>query len=211
MSESLAKLQASGTDTRPQQVIPVCLAQGVVKKVQVLTEELDNIEVELSRFGEDAEGEAPRKMASGGDLVSRRDEIGAEIERLYDVMREHTGRVTVAATISQGEWRRWADAHPAREDGRDANGWPVLRSYDMVVAGGYCDASALLDRVGDFVTEWDGEPLTSGQWEWLRDNIHPGDLKAVARAAVTLYEGEGAKALPKLSSASSATPPSATL
>ena len=198
MSYALSRLQASGVSTRVERTIGVCLAQGVVKQVEVLSAELSDLEFAAFRAADadDKPDDAPvRKMAQGAD--PRIDEIKAELERLSDVMRENTGRLTLANTIPQGDWRRWADDHPARSEGRDENGFPLVDPYDIAVAAGYCHATALLDRLGDFVTEWEGEPLAPGQWEWLRENMHPGDLKAAARRVVEIYEGEGAKALPK--------------
>lgn len=205
MSDALARLQASGADTLAQATVEVCLAQGVVKEVEKLNGELAGIEFDLARMSGEGEGEAKPKMGSGAGLVSRKEAITAELERLYDVMREHTGRITVSKTIPAGDWRRWADANPARENGRDSNGWPIMSPFDLAVASGYCNASELMARLGDFVTEWQGEALSAGQWEWLEANIYPGELKAIARKVVGLYEGEGAKALPKSSPASSGT------
>jgi hypothetical protein len=207
MSDALARLQASTADMVPQATVETCLAQGVVKRVQALADELS--EMQLAAFrdaAEDAPSDKPvRKMNQGHD--PRIDEIQAELESLQDVMRAHTGRVTVAATISQGEWRRWADANPAREEGRDSKGRPVVSAYDIGVTGGFCDGTALLARLGDFVTEWNGEPLSPGQWDWLAEKMPMGDQKQAARSVVSFYEVEGAKAVPKSRSVSSTTPP----
>lgn len=207
MSDSLAKLLASPEATRPARTVPVCLAQGVPVQIGRLVDELEDLEVAAFRASQDPEASSDqpkRKMAQGQD--PRIDEIKAEVERLNEVMRAHTGYVTVEGTISQGEWRLWADQNPAREIGRDDRGRPNLNAYDISVTGGYCSATALLARVGDFVTKWDGEPLSEGQWEALAAKAHPGDLKAVATAVVNIYEGEGARALPKSSTASSMNP-----
>ena len=208
MSDSLARLQASGVDTLAQRTVEVCLAQGVVKKVQQLASEREALEIEIER-SKDREGEIVPKMGDGAEAIQRRDEIVAELEQLYDTMREHTGRITVAAVVSAGEWRQWVDQHPARETGTDSNGWPILSPYDLAVAGGFCNASALIERVGDFVTEWDGEPLGPGQWDWLKAKIAPGDLKSLATNVVRLYEEEGSRPLPKSSAGSSTTASSA--
>lgn len=208
MSDSLARLLASPNATRPERDVEVCLAQGIPSQIATLTEELAELEYAAHRGGEAKADGPPRKMSQGQD--PRIDELRAEIDRLNDVMREHTGRLTVAATIPQGDWRRWADANPAREEGRDEHGRPMFNAYDIQVTSGYCNATALLNRLGDFVTKWDGEPLVDGQWAALSTRAHPGDIKAAATEVVRIYEGEGARALPKSLSAWSGTEDSET-
>jgi uncharacterized small protein (DUF1192 family) len=198
MSDALAKLLASPDATRPERDVEVCLAQGIPSQISALAQELDELKAESFRSSaDDSADKLLRKM--GQSVVPRIGELKAEIERLNVVMREHTGKLTVAKVLTQGDWRRWADANPAREDGRDGNGRPVLSGYDMSVTGGYCNATALLERLGEFATKWDGEPLSEGQWDALAAKAHPGDLKSAATAIVSIYEGDGAKALPKSS------------
>lgn len=205
MSDALAKLLASPDATRPERDVEVCLAQGIPSQIGAFAQELNELEAASFRNGADDSDDKPlRKMGQSAD--PRIAEIKAEIDRLSDIMREHTGKLTVAKVVSQGDWRRWVDANPAREDGRDDKGRPVLNGYDLAVTGGYCNATALLARLGDFATKWDGEPLSEGQWDLLAAKAHPGDLKSAATAIVSIYEGDGAKALPKLSSASFETP-----
>lgn len=224
MSDALARLLASPTTSRPERDVDICLAQGIPAQIGALGQKATELADELAELqaaapgapGADANaGQSPRKMAQGLDpriteIEAERDQTKAEIRRLSDIMREHTGKLTVAKTISQGEWRRWADANPAREDGRDDHGRPVLNGYDLLVTRGYCNATALLERLGDFATEWDGEPLAKGQWDALVATAHPGDLKAAAGEVVKIYEGDGAKALPKSLTGSFETPSSET-
>jgi hypothetical protein len=208
MSDALSRLQASASaaDIVPQATVETCLAQGLVKRVQELAEEKAALALEAFRTEpDDADSDKPvRKMGQGGD--PRIGEIDSELESLQDVMREHTGHVTVAKVISNGDWRRWADANPAREDGRDKRGRPIISAFDIGTTGGFCDGSALLARLGDFVTEWNGEPLSEGQWEWLSEKMPMGDQKVAAQLVVSFYEVEGAKAAPKSRSDSSTTP-----
>lgn len=204
MSDALANLLASPDTARPERDVEVCLAQGIPSQIGALAQELDELEAASFRGASEESADKPlRKMGQSQD--PRVGEIKAEMERLSEVMRKHTGKLSVAKVISQGEWRRWADANPAREDGRDDHGRPVLNGYDMSVTGGYCNATALLERLGEFATKWDGEPLSEGQWDALAAKAHPGDLKSAATAVVSIYEGDGAKALPKSFSGSSAT------
>lgn len=205
MSDALANLLASPDTARPERDVEVCLAQGIPSQIGALARELDELEAaEAVRSASDESADKPlRKM--GQSQNPRIGEIKAEVDRLSEIMRKHTGKLSVAKVLSQGEWRRWADANPAREDGRDEHGRSVLNGYDLAVTGGYCNATALLERLGEFATKWDGEPLSEGQWDALAAKAHPGDLKSVATAVVSIYEGDGAKALPKSLLASSAT------
>lgn len=223
MSDTLAKLLASPDTKRPERDVDVCLAQGVPSQIGTLTQKVEDLEDEVIRLyaaapgprtaDDDDSDKRPRKMAEKQD--PRIDEVKAEIEqhkaeiaRLNEVMREHTGKLTVAETIAKGEWRRWRDENPGREVGRNEHGQPIMDPYDAMVTRGYCNASALLDRLGDFVVKWDGEPLSEGQWEAVSAKAHAGDLKAAAREVVGIYEGDGAKALPKSWLGSSVTPTS---
>lgn len=209
MSKSIAELRASTRASLPRDQVPVCVAQGVVSDVEALAIEKTALERDLSRL-ERADETKPRKMAEGRDpgievIESRIAEIDQGLEALYDEMREHTGMVTLQA-VASGDWRRWADDHPPREDkGTDDGGRPGLMVVDVEVGRGYVNATALIARLGDFVKEWNGDPITAEDWEWLAATAAPGDLKSLARRVVEMHEGEGKKALPKSSTGSSST------
>lgn len=204
---SLADLRANGKVTLPERIYELCLSQGLVGEAQALAEEKRNVEVEVARHIDDETEGRPRRQGEGKH--PRIAEIDARLEELYDEMREHTGQLLLRG-ITGGEWRRWCDAHPAREDGRDERGRPVTLAIDEAVAYGLCDASALIARLGDFAVSWNGTPLETGDWDWLEEKAPPGDLKEMARWVVQMHEIGGVKPLPKGLKPSSTTSPSET-
>lgn len=204
MSKSLAELRQSSHASLPERTYELCLSQALVAEAQSLVEEKRALEVGRASGDEPA---PPRKMSEGKD--PRIKEIEARLDELQDEMREHTGELRLRG-VTAGEWRRWADAHPAREDGRDEKGRAVTLPFDEAVAYGYCDASALIARLGDFVVSWNGAELQTGDWEWLEEKTPAGDLKAIASIVVRMHEAAGVRPMGKSRSGSSATAPSET-
>lgn len=203
MSKSLAELRQSARTSLPERSYEMCLSQALVAETQALEQEKQNLGIAAQRRNDDGEPAGPaRKLGEGSS--PRITEINARLETLYDEMREHTGQLLLRG-VTAGEWRRWADAHPPREDGRDDRGRPVTLAVDEQIALGYCDASALMGTLGTYAAEWNGKPLETGDWDWLEEHAAPGDLKAIAQVIVVMHEGPGAKPLPKESKTSSET------
>lgn len=202
MSKTIAELRASSRAALPEWPYEVCLSQQLVAEVQGLQEEKSRLEVEAKRVEPEKGTATKRKMAEGAN--PRIEEIDARLEALYDEMREHTGTLVVRAHTS-GSWRRWCDEHPPREDGRDERGRPIVLEFDESVAYGFCNASDLMARLGEFAVSWNGVELQAGDWEWITERAAPGDLKEIARQVVLMHEGPGAKAAPKLPKPSSTT------
>lgn len=206
MSKSLAELRQSAHTSLPERTYEMCLSQALVAETQALEQEKRELGIAFRRNNTDDDSPTqPRKL--GQPSSPRVVEIDARLEVLYDEMREHTGRLLLRG-VTSGEWRRWTSNNPAREDGRDDNGRPVTLAADEQIALGYCDASALMAALGTYAAEWNGAPLEAGDWSWLEEHAAPGDLKAIAQVVVVMHEGPGAKALPKESKPSSATPES---
>ncbi len=174
MTKSLADLRASGPQSRPQRSVRVCLAPHLVAEVQSVSTRLDDLE-QASRT-------QPRRQAEPRDS-----EIAAlrhRLEELLDQMAEYEGEMRVTATRTDGEWRRWANEHPAR--GEDQPG----HDRDQRVSAGFCNADDLLDDLAVYVTDWEGQPLDSGDFGKLFDPvIASADKAELARAVVALYEG----------------------
>jgi hypothetical protein len=188
MGLSIAEMRAGGGSRRGTDALELCLAQHLVARVKALQFERQSVAVQSAR----SEGE-PDSTTKLGGVPSRLGEIDTELEALYDEMREHTGVLTLEAEPT-GEWIRWRDAHPARKDGEDQNGRPILSPIDQTVTWGWCDSSALLDRLGKYAVAWNGEPLKAGEWDWIVDNAVPGDLKEACQRVVALHENVGERA-----------------
>lgn len=191
MSLSIEQMRSGGGNRRGTDALELCLAQHLVARVKALQFERAALVVEIERT-EDGEKPSSLKLGQGAN-PPRVEEIDAELGSLYDEMREHTGVLTLEAEPS-GEWIRWRDAHPARQNGEDAQGRPLINPIDQTVTWGWCDSSALLSRLGDFAAEWNGEPLKPGEWDWIVDNAVPGDLKEACQRVVALHENVGERA-----------------
>lgn len=183
MSKSLAELRQSPATSAPERSYRLCLAAGLVAEVQSLTEELAAIAVP-PRTDEDEPAAPPKRMAEGGESP-REAEIKQRLRELWDEMEEHTGELRLRA-VDSGAWRRWVDAHPARED----------NARDARIAYGACNGDDLIDDLATYAHSWNGDPLAEGDWEFIRSKASGGDLQALAQAVVMMHEV--APDLPKL-------------
>lgn len=202
----LSQMREGGKSRLPTRTLEVCLAQDLVAEAESLQREKVDLLIDAGRVPEGEDESRPRKMSEGA-LPSRVAEIDDRLEAIYDEMRDHTGVLTLRGEPS-GAWRRWTDEHPARVDERDEDGRPIFNTVDVDVARGYCNASALLDRLRDFVEAWDGEPITDDEWDYLLDNAAPGDIKDACRKVIDMQEAGGSTA-PKSRRPSSGTPEAA--
>lgn len=181
MAKSLADLRSTPPTERPQRSVgPICLRPDLVARVQALTAELDELpEPEPPRQRKMSEAKAPEPPQH-----PRAVEIRAELDALLAEMAEHEGEMVVRATLTDGEWRRWVDAHPPRPEGESGH------DRDFRATGGICNADALIDVLGSFAHAWNGEELDEGDWAAVFEPvILSGDKVELARAVVTMYEG----------------------
>lgn len=189
MSKSLAELRASQHTALPERTMPLCLSQALVAESQSLQEERDEI-LQAERV-QDGEAKKPKRQADKRN--PRLVEIEARFDELADEMRAHTGELRIRA-ITGGEWRRWVDAHPARETGRHDNGQPIYHQVDEAIAYGICNAVDLYLALSDFVISWNGDPFAEGDWDFIANRAAPGDLNELCRQVVQMHEATGAKA-----------------
>src|SRR5687768_15887488 len=122
MGLSIEQMRAGGGSRRGTDALELCLAQHLVARVKALQFERQSLEVQQRR-NEDGERPSNEKLSQPA-APPRLAEVNAELEALYDEMREHTGILTLQAE-STGDWIRWRDAHPARKDGEDQHGRPI--------------------------------------------------------------------------------------
>ncbi|MCD4535641.1 hypothetical protein LRP67_16230 [Nocardioides sp. cx-169] len=182
MSKTLAELRANPPKSRPERSVTVCLAPHLVAEVQQLTDELDT----LPRAAVvDADGERngpPRRVGQSAE-PPRAAEIRARLAECLDEMAEHEGELRVRANLTDGEWRNWANAHPARDEGQPGY------ARDQEVTMGYCNADALIDSLGKYAHSWNGDPLTESDWaEVIEPNLGGPDLKQIATHVVAMFE-----------------------
>lgn len=201
MALSIAQMRESGSVGLPERTIRMCLAQKLVAEVRSLERE----KIELGPVSSEDGQVAPGRI--GNPNAARVSEIDARLAEVLDEMDEHTGTLTIRAQ-SAGEWRRWADANPARVSATNEDGSRVVDPIDLDVAYGYVNASTLLDGLSAFAVAWNGEPLGPGDFEWLVSKAAPGDLSEVCRQVVQMHENVGQ--IPKSRRPSPATPNAAT-
>lgn len=177
MSKSLADLRAQRPQSRPERSLTVCLAPHLVAEVQQLTEE----STRLKPLEADESDTAPRRMGQGEH--PRAVEIRERLAALLDEMAEHEGELRVRASRTDGEWRNWANEHPARDEGEPGH------DRDQRVSYGLCDSDALLDDLATYAYSWNGEPLGDGEFAALIEpSLGSPDKAEMARAVVSMYE-----------------------
>lgn len=197
MAKTIAQMRAQALDQTARastRFKEVCLRQDLIAKVQQLREEKTDLLANIGRPSRDVEdGSSGPPARSADPRRSRVKEIDDELVPLYDAMRDETGVLTLESEPA-GDWRRWADAHPAREGSM----------IDAESGYGYCNITALLDRIGDFAVAWNNDPMSQDEWAFIATSMGPGDLKECCELVVQMQEGVGALA-PKLPSSSSTT------
>lgn len=179
MSMSLADLRKEKDQpaSRPTRVVKVCLDQSLLADIQRLTEEKRILAVEASSLDGDDEQTGPPQRTGGSRHGGRIKAIDAELEPLYQRLRDTEGEILLRATDG-GSWLRWKDAHPAREK----------NEVDERLAYGMCNATDLLDDLGKYAVSWNGDEFGPGEWDWFSKKVAPADLGACVSAIVELHE-----------------------
>lgn len=194
---TLAELRAGkATKSLPTRVRRITLNLDLLAGIQRLEEEKADLTVQMNRkSSEDRDGtDAVRKMAEGAP--PRLEEIREELGALYESLRDSEGEILLRG-ITGGEWQRWKDEHPPREDS----------VTDKDVAWGLCNATDLLDDLARFVVSWEGEEFAPDDWDgWFRDKVSAGDLRDLVTDVVAMHEMSGVRA-PKSSPGSSGIEP----
>lgn len=196
MPKSLADLRSKPKQL-PTRVVRICLDQEAVAEVQRLESERADLLLEAKRAArnEDADSTRPPRRAGEDAEPPRVAEIAAELEALWDRMRESEGDILVRA-ISAGEWQRFKDEHPPREGNKS----------DYEVAFSLLDASALLADLGRWVESWNDEVFTAGAWdEWFKEHVSSADLAEIGRAV--MHAQEDRVTVPKARSTVLSAPP----
>lgn len=193
---TLSELRArSGPQPLPRATKVVTLVEGqhLLAESEALSEELRSIALEASRVDEDGERVGPpRKTGEGSSLPPRADEIRARQQAIPDELADHQGEVGLVG-VTGGEWQRFKDENPAREDNR----------HDQDLTGGECNAAALFGALGRFVATWNGEAVSADDWDrWLAERITYADRRDLVPTVVRMHE-QGLVRSPKFKTSSS--------
>lgn len=197
---TLAELRGQkGKAPRPRSTHTVTLVTGqhLLDEQKRLNDELLDVMAQASKPATEEEAEAAERVRKAGQraIPPRAEEIRAETAALYDRLGEHQGQVTLVGALSDGDWLRWKEEHPPREDNAD----------DERVGHGLVNTADLYAALGLFVAEWDGEPVSDGDWDsWLADHITHADKAYLVTEVIALYETRLSRA-PKSPSSSSET------
>ena len=205
---TLAELRAnSGAKSLPMAQCVVTLIEGqhlLTESRRLENERLDLI-LRAERDAEAAEDDGRKRTQKAGQKAEpsvppRVEEITAELAALVDRLAEFQGTVDLRG-ITGGEWQRFKDDHPPRED----------NMADLQVAKGHCDSSALFGQLGRFVVSWNGEEVAANDWDdWLAEKITYADRRDMVTAVVDMHEANLPRISPKSPTGSSPTEDSAT-
>lgn len=172
--------------------VEVCTDPEAFDKMARLTEELNELDAEIDRAAR-LLAEGPRRSAEGPDpeKLERREKLRADLAAATELVQASVGKLRVAA-IPGGEWARWKDVHPPREN----------IPADAIFGFGVIDTTALLGDLDKWAVAWNGEPLAPGDWEMFEPLS--AELCRTVRTVVLLQE-KGLSDAPKLLSAVSST------
>lgn len=180
---SLADLRANPPKSRPEKSLTgVSLRGDLVARVQELSAELESLP-------EPKTVAKPRKLGqTEAEIVvveehPRYAAIKADLAEIVPLMEAEEGDLRFRANWTDGEWRNWADAHPARAEGESGH------DRDLRYTHGSCNADDLIATLGEFAHAWNGEELAPGDWSAIFEaSLSPGDKIEAARLVVSMYE-----------------------
>ena len=182
---SLADLRSAPARPRDERALTVCMRPDLVGEVYALYAELEELAAATpAPADEDGNRTGPPRRSGQSSAPSAREvEVRARLAEVVEEMAEHEGEIRVRANLTDGEWRRWVDAHPARDEGQAGH------KRDQRWTAGFCDADALVDDLGLFAHKWDGDELAPGDWAALFEpNIAGTDKGQMASLVVSMYE-----------------------
>lgn len=165
---------------------------GRAADLELLRDELAEIQ-ESEAAAKEAGTARQRKAAEGAN--PRIAELEAAISELEKVLEASEATVTLRV-VPTGEWLRFAEEHPAAEEGEPGH------DYDLAFGREAVSARAVNDNLGMFISGWNGEPVPAGAWTIEHTNkIPPANVMAMIQSIVDHHHR--AVILPKSSSASS--------
>lgn len=175
---SLEDLEKSPPKSRLERSFSVVLDATLVRKVADLAAQSRNV----AGSKKPADRQAYRRMIT-------------ELEGLQPQVEAASGTLVLRANLTQGEWTRFVDSHPARPEGQKGH------ERDQRWAYGVVNVDALIEHLDQYAHMWendtlepterdkDGNVTRRGQFDrLLRDNIPPGDLNEMAAVVVLFYE-----------------------
>lgn len=203
---TLAELRAqSGPKPLPKATRTVTLVEGqhLLARSQQLQEELVDLLMQAQRDGEAAKDDGRDRTRKAGQKADEPDprieKLKTEMKSVVDQLAEFQSVVELSG-FTGGDWQRYKDAHPPREDNK----------ADRDLTGDLCNSSDVFNDLGRFVVSWEGEDVADGDWDgWLAERICYADRRDLVAVVVDMHEARLPRS-PKLQNSSSPTESSAT-
>lgn len=189
MSKSLSDLKSSPDIGLPEREVTVCLSAKLARELEeadlALFEAEEALRVARREAEKRAEGEAPPLRTGQKSPVAAAEKEAEKRAAECDAIRERIKDASVSMRLRGkplGEWRRWANAHPAREEGEPG------AEFDRTWAAGFCDLDALIRDLPSFVARYNDEEPSEEWAAFVAENGVPADLRNAASALVAMHE-----------------------
>jgi hypothetical protein len=204
---TLAELRAqTGPKPLPKATRTVTLVEGqhLLARSQELQEKHIDRLMAIERDREASKDDGRQRTRKAGEKLAATDdpqlaEIKAEMRAISDQLAEFQAEIGLEG-MTGGEWQRYKDAHPPREDDKS----------DERLTSDLCNSSDLFGDLGRFVVSWEGEDLSETDWDgWLAERICYADRRDLVTAVVEIHEARLPRS-PKSQSGASLTEVSAT-
>jgi hypothetical protein len=176
-------MRASGKVQQPTTTRTICLSSDLDERYRAQRAELEKALAELEK------AKAKPGRAGGNPHVLKAREVVAERSAALDATAEEMAAFEVDVVIRRqpaGDWNRWAELHPPREQEPDEQGRRALMIRDAM-HGGRCDFDALVADLGEWVVELNGQPATADEWDWLAETAPAASLDDLADDVLALH------------------------
>lgn len=168
---SLEDLRKGAPVARTERVYQLCLRRDLIGRVDMLTTELASLPAPVE------DDNAP-PMRKGQKADPRPQEIRDELAQIEAEIDDAIGDLRLRA-IPDGEWRRWVNEHPPREED----------PRDEQIGYGICNTDDLANDLGMWAVSWNGDDLEADDWSRIfAPNAAGGDLKALVNLVVMMQE-----------------------
>lgn len=181
--QSVAQMRASGKVQQPTTTRTICLSSDLDDRYRAQRAALEQALAALEK-AKDKPG-----RAGGNPHVLNARKAVKECSATLDATAEEMAAFEVDVVVKRwpaGDWNRWAELHPPREQEPDEQGRRALMIRDAM-HGGRCNFDALVADLGEWVVELNGQPATADEWEWLASTAPAASLDDLADDVLALH------------------------
>lgn len=208
----LSELKSSPDVGLAEYVAKVCVSAKLTAELEAADRELferEQVVIDLrSQLEEAAKPDSdrpgpPRRsgQSANADLRRALEEAEAAVEeaaKVSDSVRERMEKHIVLVTLrarQAGDWRRWAQAHPARTEwvrtggtDEDPDGEERVIERDRRFAAGFCDIDALAEDLHLWIVGYEDESPSDEWWELVSTQGAPAHIRDAASRVVQMQE-----------------------